>query len=68
MMNDLPVTSFTTIPIACTSRFTVVINETTPGPLIVLDEGKVTWIRVYNDIPHQNLTMVGPPLTLAEFH
>ncbi|KAJ6183729.1 Multicopper oxidase [Penicillium mononematosum] len=45
------------IPIACTTRFTVVINETTPGPLIVLNEGEVTWIRVYNDITGQNLTM-----------
>jgi hypothetical protein len=51
------------IPIACTTRFTVVVNETTPGPLIVLDEGEVTWIRVYNDITEQNLTMVGYPIT-----
>jgi hypothetical protein len=50
------------IPIACTSRYTVVVNGTTPGPLIVLDEGKTSWIRVYNDIPNQNLTMVGPGL------
>jgi hypothetical protein len=50
------------IPIACTTRFIVVINGTTPGPLIVLREGKVAWIRVYNDISGQNLTMVGCPV------
>jgi hypothetical protein len=50
------------IPIACMSCYTVVINGTTLGPLIVLNKGKTSWIRVYNDISNQNLTMVGSGL------
>lgn len=36
----------------------LVVNGTSPGPVLRFDEGKTIWIRVYNDIPHQNLTMV----------
>ena len=36
----------------------VVVNGSTPGPPIYLDEGKTTWIRVYNDQTNSNLTMV----------
>ncbi|KFY31984.1 hypothetical protein V493_00619 [Pseudogymnoascus sp. VKM F-4281 (FW-2241)] len=42
---------------ACTSRYGVVVNGTTPGPTLSLREGKTTWIRVYNDMSEQNLTM-----------
>lgn len=36
----------------------LVVNGTSPGPRLSFVEGKTVWIRVYNDIPHQNLTMV----------
>jgi hypothetical protein len=36
----------------------LVVNGTSPGPLLRFTEGKTVWIRVYNDISHQNLTMV----------
>lgn len=38
----------------------LVVNGTSPGPTLRFTEGKTVWIRVYNDIPHQNLTMVRP--------
>ncbi len=40
------------------SRSTVVVNGTSPGPELRLKEGVTYWIRVYNDITAQNLTMV----------
>lgn len=42
----------------------LVVNGTSPGPTLRFKEGKTVWIRVYNDIPHQNLTMV----SLQAFH
>jgi L-ascorbate oxidase len=45
------------ITIDCESRYSVVINGTSPGPTIYLTEGRTTWIRVYNDILDQNLTV-----------
>lgn len=36
----------------------VLVNGTVPGPEIRLQEGTVYWIRVYNDMDKQNLTMV----------
>lgn len=36
----------------------LVVNGTSPGPTLLFTEGKTVWIRVYNDIPHENLTMV----------
>lgn len=46
------------IDIACDSHLSVVVNGSTPGPLIRLAPGTASWIRVYNDIEDQNLTMV----------
>ncbi|KAH6617183.1 Cupredoxin [Chaetomium tenue] len=45
------------VPSACESRESVVVNGTSPGPAVRLLPGARTWIRVYNDIPDQNLTM-----------
>jgi L-ascorbate oxidase len=45
------------ISINCESRYSVIINGSSPGPTLRLVEGKTTWIRVYNDIPDQNLTV-----------
>lgn len=41
----------------CTPRLSTVVNGTLPGPLLTFTEGKHYWIRVYNDVPNQNLTM-----------
>lgn len=37
---------------------TFLINGTSPGPSITLVENVTYWIRVYNDMPNENLTMV----------
>jgi FtsP/CotA-like multicopper oxidase with cupredoxin domain len=36
----------------------VLVNGTTPGPEIRLQEGQTYWIRVYNDMTDANATMV----------
>ena len=36
-----------------------VVNGTYPGPTVDLTGGQRTWIRVYNDLQGENLTMVG---------
>lgn len=46
------------ITINCESRHSVTINGTSPGPPLYLKEGKTAWVRVYNRMPEQNLTMV----------
>lgn len=46
------------ITIDCQSRYSVLLNGTSPGPTLYLEEGKTTWIRVYNQIPDQNITVV----------
>lgn len=38
----------------------LVVNGTSPGPRLSFEEGKTVWIRVYNDVHDQNLTMVCP--------
>ncbi|OBT65663.1 L-ascorbate oxidase [Pseudogymnoascus sp. 23342-1-I1] len=43
----------------------LVVNGTSPGPTLKFTEGKTVWIRVYNDIAHQNLTMHWHGLTMA---
>ncbi|KAF4556606.1 Multicopper oxidase-like protein 9 [Elsinoe fawcettii] len=42
---------------ACSQRLSVVFNGTSPGPTVRLSEGKTTWIRVYNRLENQNLTV-----------
>lgn len=44
---------------ACNTRYSAVVNGTAPGPTITLKAGRPAWIRVYNDMPDANLTMVG---------
>ena len=39
---------------------TVLINGTAPGPELRLKEGRTSWIRVYNNISDQNVTVVSP--------
>jgi L-ascorbate oxidase len=43
----------------CHSRYSVVFNETSPGPALYMKEGKTTWVRVYNKVEDKNLTVVG---------
>ena len=42
------------------SKSNVLINGTSPGPELRLLEGQTYWIRVYNDMTANNVTMVGP--------
>lgn len=49
------------IPSACETREDVIINGTSPGPLIRVPPGARTWVRVYNDMKDRNLTMVSQP-------
>lgn len=53
---------------ACDIRHSTVINGTSPGPPIVLQAGKSAWIRVYNDVPDHNLTMVSLVFLISHFH
>ena len=46
----------------------VLVNGTSPGPEIRLMEGGTYWIRVYNDMPHANLTMVDFPFYSSCFN
>lgn len=43
---------------ACNTRYSVLVNGTSPGPELRLKEGQVSWIRVYNDMKDDNTTMV----------
>jgi L-ascorbate oxidase len=53
-------------------RETYLVNGTTPGPLLHLKTGRISWIRVYNDVPDTNLTMVSPPkvcfIPIMQYH
>lgn len=46
------------VTINCISRYSVVFNGSVPGPPLHLRENHTTWIRVYNNISDQNLTVV----------
>ncbi|PYI00886.1 putative multi-copper oxidase [Aspergillus sclerotiicarbonarius CBS 121057] len=46
-----------TVPIACRTRFSALVNGSTPGPAIHLKENQTTWVRVYNDMESSNFTM-----------
>lgn len=48
------------ISINCETRRSVVFNGTSPGPPLHMQEGKTTWIRVYNYIADKNTTVVWP--------
>ncbi len=53
------------------SKEIVLVNGTSPGPELRIQEGKVYWIRVYNDMVDKNLTMVylvsHPPQRFSEY-
>jgi len=46
------------ITINCLSRYSVIFNASFPGPHIYFKENQTTWVRVYNNIEDQNLTVV----------
>lgn len=48
------------ISLNCETRRSVVFNGTSPGPPLHMQEGKTTWIRVYNYIADKNTTVVCP--------
>lgn len=50
--------SASNITVNCENRYSVTINGSVPGPTIYLLEGHATWIRFYNDIGDQNVTLV----------
>ena len=41
------------------NKLSTLVNGSTPGPELRVPENEVAWIRVYNDMDSQNLTMVG---------
>lgn len=41
-----------------TKKNVILVNGTSPGPEIRLTEGDIYWIRVFNDMDNNNLTMV----------
>jgi hypothetical protein len=46
------------IKVNCISRSSVTFNGTSPGPTLYLKEEQTTWIRVYNRVPDNNVTVV----------
>ena len=46
------------ISIGGINRYTTIANGSQPGPPLRLQEGRVAWVRVYNDVSNANLTMV----------
>lgn len=36
------------ISVDCTSRYSVIVNGSSPGPPLYFKEGVTTWVRVYN--------------------
>lgn len=46
------------ISVDCQSHISVIVNGSSPGPPLYLKEDQTTWVRVYNDMSDQNLTMV----------
>ena len=47
-----------TVSVGGIQRLATLINGTIPGPELRVPENEVAWIRVFNDISDQNLTMV----------
>ena len=45
-------------PLDCTTRYSVLINGSVPGPDLRFREGDQIWIRVYNDQEDANVTIV----------
>jgi L-ascorbate oxidase len=44
--------------VACQQHMSVLVNRTSPGPILRLPAGKTSWVRVCNDMDAYNTTMV----------
>jgi L-ascorbate oxidase len=53
-----------TVGIGGIERNSAVVNGSVPGPTLYLPENKVFWIRVYNNMKDENLTIVSNPSVL----
>lgn len=53
---------------ACNTRYSVLVNGTSPGPELRLKEGQVNWIRVYNDLKDENTTIVSRDMGHSNGH
>lgn len=49
---------------ACSTRYSVLVNGSSPGPELRLKEGQVNWIRVYNDMKDENTTIVSKQIAV----
>ncbi|PHH79253.1 hypothetical protein CDD80_5337 [Ophiocordyceps camponoti-rufipedis] len=45
------------LDVDCNKRLSVLLNGQSPGPQINMTEGSITWVRVWNHMEDQNLTM-----------
>ncbi|RAH83160.1 putative multi-copper oxidase [Aspergillus japonicus CBS 114.51] len=54
-----------TVPIACRTRYSALVNGSIPGPTLYLRENQTTWVRVYNDMLSNNLTIHWHGLTAS---
>ncbi|XP_055354088.1 uncharacterized protein LOC129599791 [Paramacrobiotus metropolitanus] len=45
------------VSLDCTTRYSVIINGSIPGPELRFVEGQHVWIRVYNDMEDTNVTI-----------
>ncbi|PHH84192.1 hypothetical protein CDD83_2340 [Cordyceps sp. RAO-2017] len=55
------------IDIGGITRYSTLVNDSLPGPTLRIPEAKVVWIRVYNDMTDDNLTMHWHGLAQAAF-
>lgn len=46
------------VSVAGIERYSTLINDSLPAPLLRIQEDKVMWIRVHNDMNDANVTMV----------
>lgn len=51
--------TYAEVSTGCEKRMSVVTNGTIPGPALHILPGAISWVRVFNDMEDQNLTMVG---------
>lgn len=54
--------------VGCIERTSVIVNGSVPGPELRFASGSVVWIRVYNDMPDNNLTMVSFRNGILRYH
>ena len=50
--------SLSNTTLGCIDRYTALVNGSSPGPELRFRRSKAVWIRVWNDMSNENLTMV----------